>query len=258
MENLIVATFQNKDDASEAVNQLKELNELEDIIIYNIVMVQKKEDQIEVLYHEGPDTRDMPAESAFVGSLIGAIGGPVGMAIGMLTGVMVGAVNEDDTEAFIHKLMEKVNKRLQPGSYAIVMDIEEYAELFVDSYLESHQATVVRTPIADQYENFNREQWEQFNKQMDAEEERLKTATDQDKMAIKEKIKDLKAKRDEAGKKFKARRADLKKIIQDRIASLNQKIATANGQTKERLKARKEKLEGKIHKWNEKVASVLL
>jgi uncharacterized membrane protein len=257
MENLIVATFQNKDDASKAVNQLKELNQLEDIIIYNIVMIQKKENQIEVVYHEGPDTRDIPGESAFVGSLIGAIGGPIGMAIGMLTGVMIGAVNEDDTETFIDNLMKKVSNRLQPGSYAIVMDIEEYAELFVDSYLESHRATVGRTPIVEQYDNFNREQVEQFNRQMDAEEERLKTATDEDKMAIKEKIKQLKAKRDETGKKFKARRANLKKMIQDRIASLDQKIAMAEAQRKEKLKARKARLEDKIKKWNEKVASVL-
>jgi uncharacterized membrane-anchored protein len=171
---------------------------------------------------------------------------------------VVGAVNEDDTETFIDKLMEKVNKRLQPGSYAIVMDIEEYDELFVDSYLEAHHATVVRTVVADQYENFNREQWQEFNKQMDAEEERLKTASDRDKMAIKEKIKELKTKRDEVSKKFKARKADLKKIIQDRIATLNQKIATAKGQRKEKLNAHKERLEAKIKQWNEKVASVLL
>jgi len=257
MENLIVATFQNKDDASKAVTQLKELNQLEDIVIYNIAMIQKKENQIEVLYHEGPDTQEIPAESAFAGSLIGAIGGPVGMAIGMLTGVMVGSVNEDDTETFIDSLMKKVNKRLQPGSYAIVMDIEEYAELFVDSYLESHHATVLRTPIEDQYDNFNLEQWEEFNKELDAEEESLKTAAEEDKMAIKEKIKELQTKRDEVSKKFKARKANLKKIVQDRIASLNQKIATANGERKERLKASKERLEGKIKKWNEKVASVL-
>jgi uncharacterized membrane protein len=257
MENLIVATFQNKDDASKAVEQLKELNQLEDIVIYNIAMIQKKENQIEVLYHEGPDTEDMPGESAFVGSLVGAIGGPVGMAIGMLTGVMIGAVSEDDTETFIDKLMQKVNKRLQPGSYAIVMDIEEYAELFVDSYLEPHHATVLRAPIEDQYDNFSREQWEEFNRELDAEEERLKKATDEDKMAIKEKIKGLKAKRDETSKKFKARRANLKKMIQDRIARLDQKIAAAEAQRKERLKSRKERLEDKIKKWNQKVASVL-
>jgi uncharacterized membrane protein len=257
MENLIVATFQNKDDASKALNQLKELDQLEDIIIFNIVMIQKKENQIEVVFHEGPDTVDMPVESAFVGSLVGAIGGPVGMAIGMLTGVMVGAVNEDDSETFIRKLMEKVNKRLQPGDYAIVMHVEEYADLFVNSYLESHHAAIVRTPIADEYDNFNREQSEEFNKKMDAEEERIKTAADEDKMAIKEKIKELKAKADETSKKLEDRRANLKKVVQDRIAGLNQKIATANGQRKERLKANKERLEVKIHKWNQKVASVL-
>jgi len=258
MENLIVATFQNKDDASKALNQLKELNELEDIVIYNMVMIQKKENQLEVLYHEGPDTRDMPGESAFVGTFVGAIGGPIGMAIGMLTGVMVGAVGEDDTETFIDDLMNKIGNRLQPGSYAIVMDVEEYAELFVDSYLEPYHASVTRKTIAHQYNKYNEQQWEELNKEIDEEEESLKTATEENKLATKEKIRELKAKRDEKSKTFKARRASVKKLIQDRIASLNQKISTSEGKRKERLKAHKEELEGKLNKWNEKVASALI
>ena len=258
MENLVVATFQNKDDASKALDQLKELNELEDIIIYNIVMIQKKENKVDVLYHEGPDTQDMPAESAFAGSLVGAIGGPIGMAIGMLTGVMMGAVDEDDTETFIDELMDKVNKRLEPGTYAIVMDIEEYAELFVDSYLKRHHATIARTTIADQYDKFNEEQWAELNEEIDDEEKKLKTAAEKDKAAIKEKIKELKDKRNATSKKFKTRRANFKKLVEDRVDNLNKKIKSVEGKTKDRLKAHKEKLEGKLNKWNEKIKSELI
>jgi len=258
MENLVVATFQNKDDASNALNQLQELNTLEDIIIYNMALIEKKESQLEVLYHEGPETQDMPGESAFVGSLVGAIGGPVGMAIGMLTGIMVGAVGEDDTETFIDDLMNKVNKRLQPGTYAIVMDIEEYSDLFVDSYLESHHGKVARTTIAHQYDKYNEKQQKELNKEIDHEEENLKTATEEDKLAIKEKIRQLKAKRDEKAKKFKTRRSNFKILIQDRIVSLNHKISAAKGKRKDRLKARKEKLDDKLNKWDEKVESTLI
>ena len=258
MENLVVATFQDKDNASNALDQIKALNELEDIIIYNMALIEKKENQLEVLYHQGPDTRDMPGESAFVGSLVGAIGGPVGMAIGMLTGIMVGAVGEDDTETFIDDLMNKVNKRLQPGTYAIVMDVEEYADLFVDSYLESHHGKVARTTIAHQYDKYNENQQKELNKEIDNEEENLKTATEEDKVATKEKIRQLKAERDEKSKKLKARRSNLKILVQDRIASLKQKISAAKGKRKERLKSRKEKLEDKLNKWDEKVESTLI
>jgi len=257
MENLVVAIFQNKDDASKALTQVKELNQLEDIIIYNVALVEKKEKQLEVLYHEGPETQDMPGESAFVGSLVGGIGGPVGMAIGMLTGVMIGAVGEDDTETFIDDLMNKVKKRLYPGNYAIVMDVEEYDDLFVDSYLESHHGKVARTTIAHQYDKYNEKQWKEINEQIQEEEKNLRIATEENKLAIKEKIRRLKAERDERSKKFKARRKNFKKLIQDRIASLNEMISAAKGKRKERLKAHREKLEGKLKKWNEKVASVL-
>jgi uncharacterized membrane protein len=257
MENLVIATFRTNDDASKALNQLKELNQLEDIIIDNIVLIEKKEKQLDVLYHEGPETQDMPGESAFVGSLVGAIGGPVGMAIGMLTGVMIGTVEEDDTETFIDDLMEKVKKRLQPGDYAIVMDVEEYDDLFVDSYLESHHGKVARTTIGHEYDKYNEKQLKQLNKQIDDEEENLRTAMDESKLAIKERIRELKAERDERSKEFKARSANFKKLVQDRIVSMNASIVAAKGKRKERLKAQKEKLEHRLKEMNDKVASVL-
>ena len=52
MENLAVITFHNIQDATGGLNKLKELDEHNDIILYNILLVRKNgESQYELLYH---------------------------------------------------------------------------------------------------------------------------------------------------------------------------------------------------------------
>jgi len=86
MESFIVAIFKDVQHANEGLGKLKELDQLDEIVIYNMAMVRKKGDhQFEYLYHDGPDTQDLPAEGAVIGSLVGLIAGPIGMAIGRMT-----------------------------------------------------------------------------------------------------------------------------------------------------------------------------
>ena len=125
MENIVVSSFRNLQDATLGLDKLKDLNQLNDITIYNMVMIRKTaEGKFEFLYQEGPDTRDIPAQEALAGTLIGAIGGPIGMAVGMLTGVLVGSVDEDDSEEMSREFLDDVNKQLGIGSVAIVLDVE--------------------------------------------------------------------------------------------------------------------------------------
>ena len=112
MENLVVAAFQGKDEATQSLSKLTELNEIDDIMIYNIVMIQKKGDRFQILYQEGPDTQDLPAQEAAVGTLIGALAGPLGMGLGMLTGVTAGALEEDDTQTFYDAILEGIDSKL--------------------------------------------------------------------------------------------------------------------------------------------------
>jgi uncharacterized membrane protein len=258
MENLVVATFQNKDEATKSLNKLTELNEIDDIMIYNIVLIQKKGDQFQILYQEGPDTQDLPSQEVAVGTLIGSLAGPLGMGLGMLTGVMTGALNEDDTQTFYDAVLEKVNKQLQSGSYAIVMDVEEDDPVIISSYLESYHAMITRTNIVEECNQYDRQQVEELNNEIDAEEEKLKTATEEGRLAIKSRIDDLKAQREKRNKKHKSRMENLKKQIRERIEGVNKKIKTANDKRRERLKAHKEKLEAKLNEANEDVAWVYL
>jgi uncharacterized membrane protein len=258
MENLVVTIFQDKDNAVKSLTKLTELNSIDDIVIYNIVMIQKKGDQFQVLYHEGPDTQDMPAEDAFVGSLAGGLAGPLGMALGMLTGVMVGAMREDDYQTFYDEFLEKVNSQLQPGGYAIVMDVEESGDLLIDSYLKPLQASITRTAVTEQYTKYDQQKLAELNKEIEDEEEKLRTATKEDKLAIKSKIEELKTERERRNRKLKTRMQNSKKQLSEKIQGLKEKLKTADNKRKERLEAYNQSLEEKLSHWSEVYADVLL
>jgi uncharacterized membrane protein len=249
MENIVVSSFHSLQDATLGLNKLKDLDQLNDITIFNLVMIRKTaEGKFEFLYREGPDTQDMPAEGALAGTLIGAIGGPIGMAVGMLTGGMLGSADEDDRAEMSREFLDDVNKQLSIGSVAIVMDVEEEDELMINSYLSPFNGVMVRRDIADQFAKYDQQQWAELDEELKAEEERLKAAGEKDKAAIEAKIAKLKTEREEKMKKVKERNARTKEQVQNKIKLLDEKLKTSDQQLKIRIAAQKAKLGEKMEK----------
>lgn len=259
MENIVVSSFRNLQDATLGLNKMKDLDQLNDITIYNMVMIRKTaEGKFEFLYQEGPDTRDIPAEGAMAGTLIGAIGGPIGMAVGMLTGVMAGSAEEDDNEDMSQEFLDDVNKQLAIGSVAIVMDVEEEDELMINSYLSPFNGVTERQDIADQYAKYDQEQWTKLEEELATEERRLKEAGEKDKAAIEAKIDQLKTKREERISKIRERNARTKELIHNKIKALDEKVKTSDQQLKIRIAAQKEKLREKLGKVSEDIDSAFV
>jgi uncharacterized membrane protein len=247
MENIVVSSFRNLQDATLGLNKLKDLDQLNDITIYNLVMIRKTaEGKFEFLYREGPDTQDIPAEGALAGTLIGAIGGPIGMAVGMLTGAMVGSADEDDKEEMSQEFLDDVNKQLGIGSIAIVMDVEEEDELMINSYLSPFNGVIVRRDIAVELAKHDQQQWAELDAELAAEEARLKAAGEKDKAAIEARIAKLKTEREERLRKVKERNARTKEQIQNKLKVLDEKWKTSDQQLKTRIAAQKEKLREKL------------
>src|SRR5260370_19888605 len=98
MENLVVITFPELEKAMDGLTKLKEKDNVDEIIIYGLAFIHKKEDgAIEYLYHDGEDSDRKVAIGAAAGMLIGLLGGPLGMLLGVLTGAGLGQAMEDDT-----------------------------------------------------------------------------------------------------------------------------------------------------------------
>jgi len=247
MENLLIITFPDAENALEGLNRLKDLDQLGDINIYNMAMIRKRDNQqFDLLHQEGPDLGVQPAAGAIGGTLIGAIGGPVGMTIGMITGLAIGSVGETDSLDFSDKVLDKVKNTLRVGDYAIVLDLEEDNEFIVNSYMEPYRGVITRTDIVSQYDAYDQEQWNELNKEIDDEEQSLKTAIDKDKAAIKVKLDKLKKQRDEKLEKMKARSAKRKKHLEDKIKSFDEKIKTAGEKAKVKLNAHRKELKDKL------------
>ena len=259
MENLVVISFQNLQKANEAINKLKELDDIGDIVIYNQALIRKDaEGLFTILSHEGPDTIDIPVKGALIGSLLGLVGGPIGLAIGVLTGLLAGTVDENNTEVFYAEILKKVKDHLQEGSYALLLDVEEISTFMIDSYMAVFGEKIFRANMENVYDVFDNKQKEELDEEIKEQEMELKRAAQKDKAAIEEKIRQLKDNREERKERMKRRKETARKQLQDKITNLKKKLNSADRNRKSWLHTHKEKIEGKLRKVNSEIDTVLL
>jgi uncharacterized membrane protein len=255
MENLVFTTFQPETQAREGLQKLKELDELGDITIYNIALLRKNgERDFTLLHHEGPDVSDLPVGGMVAGSLVGLLAGPIGMAIGMLTGALAGTAAGDSSEEVTQQFLDKAGKELAPGSYEIVMDVEEDTTFMIDSYMTPFQGKTVHSAIEDEYAENDAARWKALKDEIAEQEKALHVAADKDKAAITAKIDGLKKKAAELKIEAKAKAEKRKKRWNDKIKALDHKIDHFKGKAADKLKAQKEKLRKDFEQYNSDVA----
>jgi uncharacterized membrane protein len=255
MENLVVITFPELEKAMEGLTKLKALDTVDEITIYGIAFLHKKDDgAIEYLYHDGADSGRKVATGAAAGMLIGMLGGPLGMLLGLLTGASLGQALEDDNADLDHHFISKVNQQLEPGTYALVMDAEEDAVILVDTPMESLGGLIVRTSADDETERFEGEQWDKFNQEIDAKEAEFKTAAGEKKEKLKHEIKELKDKQHQRMMKFREKATARKNHLHEKIEVLHKKLLAANQKNKEKFALKLDDFKKRLAAFNERVA----
>src|SRR5258707_489665 len=142
MTNLIIASFKEEAEAIEASRKLNELESIGDITIYEMVIIKKNADGQAVVLQADTSDGLRTLSGMAIGTLVGALAGPVGVVIGMFTGTLTGAVLEEDHYGFSEDFSSKVIDQLQPGTVAIIAEIDEESEIFVDSSLAPLGATL--------------------------------------------------------------------------------------------------------------------
>jgi uncharacterized membrane protein len=259
MENIVVVSFQNIGDANGAINQLRELDEIGDIVIYNQVLIRKdKENQYASLFHEGPATVNLPAGGTLFGAIIGLVGGPIGATIGGLTGVLAGTFNQNHNENLYKEILNRVKNYLQEGHYALIVDVEEDNSFTIDSYLSEFNAKIIRMEWSAVCNDYDVRRRSELDDEIVAEEMAFEKAAEKDKAAFKTQISLLRARRDERIQKFKAGRELAKKQLHEKIENLNTKIKTADNKRKTRLETHKVKVEEKLQLWSKEASAVFI
>ncbi len=245
MTNLIVITFSNESKAIDGSHKLSELESFGDISIFEKAMVKKDaEGNFTVLESDTTDGLRTLSGMA-IGTMLGALGGPVGLLVGMLGGTMTGALLDADHFDFSEDFGAKVKARLQPGTVALIAEISEEGPSIVDTALAPLAATISRSDVDYEYDEFVDDQIEEIDDEISAARAEFKSAVAGDKAKIQKKIDKLKEKRRKRigdlktkiksgieGRKA-ARVEDKKARIADRIRRHKETISALENRLKE-------------------------
>jgi len=145
-DQIIVATFNDTNNAYDAASALKSLKEkgATDIKIKAGVMV-KKDDRGNLSLLESKDR--MPVGTAVgtaVGALIGLIGGAPGAALGAALGATSGLAGDTVMAALDSDFVESVTHEMRPGMTAIIVEADEKSTRPVDDIVAIGNGHVYR------------------------------------------------------------------------------------------------------------------
>lgn len=247
MSKLIVASFTEEAKAIEAQHKLEELESYGDISIYENVMVRTlKNGKHEILKEESTEGLRTLAGMT-VGSLIGVLGGPVGFVIGLIAGTTIGAISDAGYYDFADDFIAKVENKMPAGTISIIAEIDEFSDVFVNTYLEPLGAVILRSDVDYEFSSYVTEQIDEIDEDIENARADLKKAIGSDKEKISKKIAELKEKR--------------KKVIANAksyVKNINDKISDSVNETKaDFLKKRIARHESKLNKLNEELEEVL-
>ena len=144
MNKMLVAVFNNENNAFEGLSALKDLHKQGDITLYATAVVNKDEKgqlHLNTAADEGPVGT---ATGLLTGSLVGLIGGPVGMAIGAMTGSIAGLIFDVSIDDINTTFVDEVSNALAKGKTAVIAEIDEAWTVPVDTKLEALSAVVFR------------------------------------------------------------------------------------------------------------------
>ena len=147
---IIVAAFQDEDEADQALKTLKEAKKEKLISIDNAAVIRKDEEgKLHI-----KETADMGGGKGagigtLVGGAIGLIGGPVGVVAGGALGAVVGGLTAKLYDGgFEDDRLRQIGTSLQPGTSAIVAVIEHRWVAELERELAEEGADVTTAALA--------------------------------------------------------------------------------------------------------------
>lgn len=225
MERMLVVVFDDELKAYDGFKALTELDSEGSISIHAQAVIKKNQDGSVIVKHKGEDFPIRTVGGTAIGALIGLLGGPIGLGIGAVAGTLTGRILDMNRAGVNAGFLDDVSKKLTPGKWAIVSDINEEWITPVDTRMAVLGGTIFRITRQD----------------VESEQDARSVA------ALKADIAQLKAEHAKA-------RADRKAKLQTKIDNLNKKLHAKVEQEKQRWKQQKEENRAKADALKKKAA----
>ena len=126
MENILAITFDENQNAYEALTKLNELDDQEQVGLSGAAVVERKDDgTIDIKDEVGDVGWEGTATGGVLGLLIGVIGGPLGILLGGATGLLYGSLfdlaDSDETES----VLTDVARTVTVGQLTLLAQVSE-------------------------------------------------------------------------------------------------------------------------------------
>ena len=199
--NVIAVSFEDDQNAYNALTRLKELDSQKRIEVQEAVVAARGEDgQVVEKDRTGSDFLPGTAGGGLTGLLLGIIGGPLGMLIGGTAGLMAGSMfdiaDADETDS----ALSRISASVKPGRTAVLAVVTEQSHEVVDSAMSQFGGTVLRRPVAEVEAEIAAAEEAERKAKLEARKELVRSRHEHNKEAIHAKVAELKAKRPHGGK----------------------------------------------------------
>ncbi len=149
---LIIAAFNDEDEAGQALDALKKLEKEQIIMLVNAaVMVKDEKGKVKLKETQDVDSKRGAVFGAIAGGLIGLLGGPAGVIVGAAAGAATGGVAASKIDmGFPDDTLKELQQALTPGSSAILALIQhEWVDRVIEE-MEKLGASLFREALKDE------------------------------------------------------------------------------------------------------------
>ncbi len=242
MSKMLVVVFDDEKKAYEGSKALTELHREGSISLYAAAVVARDASGKVSTKDEMSEGPIGLAIGIMTGTLVGMLAGPQGMLIGAAAGGALGTVGDVINLGVGVDFLDEVTAQIEPGSVAVIAEVEESWVMPVDSRMEALGGTVYRKYRIDvEDEQLARDNAAARQEWNDLKDE-IKTANEENKAKLHEKMEASKAKLKAAGERTKAKADAIAKERDEKIAAIKKQMAKARAENKEKLDNRVEQI----------------
>lgn len=246
MNKVIFVTFDSERKAFEADGSLHDMQRDGLIALYESAVVVKDATG-KVVVREQPDGGPVATIGGMLtGGLIGVLGGPIGAAVGLGTGTLVGAAFDLTREGVAGDFVEDAGALLEPGTVALIAEIDEEWQVPLDTRMEALGGKVLRRTKLQIEDAYIERDIENSQKELEyLEAEKLASVKAAQTEKARKDAEKLQAKIDAAQRAVAEKETalatkmqSLKEEGQDKVATLEAQKVTATADAQSRLDRR--------------------
>ena len=149
MNRVIVVVFNERSQAFDGLDALKNLDREDALALHEYAIIQKQPDGTFVFIENNNKEGLRTLLGTSLGTLIGLPGGPPAAALGAVTGTLVGATAEIDNSLTTYDFLEKLSEELTSGKFALIAVLDEEWTKWTDLRMQELGGVMYRYTLSE-------------------------------------------------------------------------------------------------------------